>query len=503
MFTGFSKPHSTHVALKNPLASVSFSPASSPFDDIAPSPSLSSLSINTQVTSSTSPSSHTLVSLNSSSPAAGSSAKAIKGSRKDSLPYSLRQRFVKTKLCHHHSKGKCCKGPACPFAHNEEELRVLPNLCKTTFCKLFASGMCLKTQQECSYAHSDEELRSTPEFFKTTLCPSYIQGNCASGASCRFAHGETELRPRLFRQVRSSGLSGASGTKGRKLSKPGNESSDSSLTTYSLSTPRSACYKEKESSISVCSTTCPSYSPTPSSGTGVKLVDTSVCAVPPYYRAPAPYPSFVECAEAKEQEGIRPRGAKVEMRVVALVLENERGWEEDVVHGVPDRGREKERPVATQTKECRVIAQQRPPEGASLVKGNEFVMSRELCRTPPLASGSGYSHAPVRSVFVSATTSNQRAIQYVVPTQLPYVHPSYINGGLPPPKCMYVLESNIAPSYFPTLSPKCSSSLSTIPVYQAVPNFGSRSPLLYGSPLPSQCVPSRYIPVVMSMRYED
>lgn len=35
-------------------------------------------------------------------------------------------------------------------------------------------------------------------FYKTKLCRFYQNGNCYHGTSCRFAHGESELRPLYY-----------------------------------------------------------------------------------------------------------------------------------------------------------------------------------------------------------------------------------------------------------------------------------------------------------------
>jgi len=44
---------------------------------------------------------------------------------------SLKLLSVKTKMCKFHLVGQCCKGEACTYAHNPEELRPMPDLSLT------------------------------------------------------------------------------------------------------------------------------------------------------------------------------------------------------------------------------------------------------------------------------------------------------------------------------------------------------------------------------------
>eukprot|EP00928_Gymnodinium_smaydae_P015443 TRINITY_DN15711_c0_g1_i1.p1 TRINITY_DN15711_c0_g1~~TRINITY_DN15711_c0_g1_i1.p1 ORF type:complete len:241 (+),score=20.42 TRINITY_DN15711_c0_g1_i1:94-816(+) len=69
------------------------------------------------------------------------------------------QAYVMTKMCMFHAVGRCKRGSACKFAHQEEDLRPQLDLSKTRPCKYFLSG-----------------------------------SNCANGRACRFAHGSFELR---------------------------------------------------------------------------------------------------------------------------------------------------------------------------------------------------------------------------------------------------------------------------------------------------------------------
>jgi len=101
--------------------------------------------------------------------------------------------FSKTKLCKFHVIGKCTKGEQCSFAHENLDLRKLPDLRCTKLCKtLIQTGHC--TNRSCMYAHSKEELRSTGAFHKTKLCRFMQTGHCTLGAKCNFAHSSVELR---------------------------------------------------------------------------------------------------------------------------------------------------------------------------------------------------------------------------------------------------------------------------------------------------------------------
>lgn len=102
----------------------------------------------------------------------------------------------KTKICPFLLSGKCFKGDSCTFAHNEDELKKIPNLTKTKLCLCFQMGYC-QNGKECSFAHGESELRAPPNFYKTSLCVPFMSGmKCRFGIKCRFAHGYNELRQR-------------------------------------------------------------------------------------------------------------------------------------------------------------------------------------------------------------------------------------------------------------------------------------------------------------------
>lgn len=101
--------------------------------------------------------------------------------------------FIKTRVCPFLLAGSCNRGAECNFAHNQTELREVPNLKKTKLCQQFAIGKC-QMGGKCSFAHGEEELRYTPEFYKTSICQGFFKGKCHYGDNCRYAHGENELR---------------------------------------------------------------------------------------------------------------------------------------------------------------------------------------------------------------------------------------------------------------------------------------------------------------------
>jgi len=101
--------------------------------------------------------------------------------------------FSKTKMCKFQIIGMCAKGEQCPFAHDKQEMRPLPDLTCTKLCKtLIQTGIC--DDPSCKYAHTKEELRATSTFHKTKLCRFSQIGHCALGSKCNFAHSSAEIR---------------------------------------------------------------------------------------------------------------------------------------------------------------------------------------------------------------------------------------------------------------------------------------------------------------------
>lgn len=78
----------------------------------------------------------------------------------DSMPGS-NGIFRKTKACKFHLMGRCTRGEACVFAHEQNELQPLPDFRYTKMCPaLCETGRCDKGSA-CMFAHSTKELRHT------------------------------------------------------------------------------------------------------------------------------------------------------------------------------------------------------------------------------------------------------------------------------------------------------------------------------------------------------
>eukprot|EP00747_Dinoflagellata_sp_TGD_P154869 gnl/TRDRNA2_/TRDRNA2_177536_c0_seq20.p1 gnl/TRDRNA2_/TRDRNA2_177536_c0~~gnl/TRDRNA2_/TRDRNA2_177536_c0_seq20.p1 ORF type:complete len:287 (-),score=51.31 gnl/TRDRNA2_/TRDRNA2_177536_c0_seq20:73-933(-) len=66
--------------------------------------------------------------------------------------------FRKTKMCTFNMQGRCLRGSACAFAHNQDELKAKPDFSKTSMCEnLLTLGQC--DDAACKFAHSRQELR--------------------------------------------------------------------------------------------------------------------------------------------------------------------------------------------------------------------------------------------------------------------------------------------------------------------------------------------------------
>mmetsp|Transcript_25375 Transcript_25375/g.58868 ORF Transcript_25375/g.58868 Transcript_25375/m.58868 type:complete len:231 (+) Transcript_25375:69-761(+) len=76
-------------------------------------------------------------------------------------------RFFKTKLCKHFTKGYCRFQDACAFAHQLDELVYRPDLTRTKWCARYLAGTC--TTRNCSFAHSADELRSRDELGSSSV----------------------------------------------------------------------------------------------------------------------------------------------------------------------------------------------------------------------------------------------------------------------------------------------------------------------------------------------
>ena len=102
--------------------------------------------------------------------------------------------FNKTRMCVYFQRGRCLHGDDCQYAHKPTEVRVQPDLRKTTLCEAHAVGECKLEAHECRYAHGLRDLRATQEVFKTAMCRFWLAGKCSLGRGCRHAHGPEEMR---------------------------------------------------------------------------------------------------------------------------------------------------------------------------------------------------------------------------------------------------------------------------------------------------------------------
>mmetsp|Transcript_71670 Transcript_71670/g.113301 ORF Transcript_71670/g.113301 Transcript_71670/m.113301 type:complete len:172 (+) Transcript_71670:3-518(+) len=76
--------------------------------------------------------------------------------------------FEKTRMCRFYLQGACRyeeRGAQCPFAHADNEVKVRPDLNKTSLCSDWAKGKCCKSAAQCNFAHGVKELRKTDAFF--------------------------------------------------------------------------------------------------------------------------------------------------------------------------------------------------------------------------------------------------------------------------------------------------------------------------------------------------
>jgi len=106
------------------------------------------------------------------------------------------QKTFHTRLCRYYGSGQCTSGSNCKFAHSVEDLRIVPDLTKTSMCRAFLAGRCPLTTEQCPFAHCGTEIRYTADKFKTHQCRFYATPRgCRLGSRCRYAHGDEDLRP--------------------------------------------------------------------------------------------------------------------------------------------------------------------------------------------------------------------------------------------------------------------------------------------------------------------
>jgi len=107
-------------------------------------------------------------------------------------PLKLQKQLHRTRLCTYFLRGDCPYGARCAYAHTSTEIESAPDFRKTRLCKAFQEGEC--KNPKCDFAHGLVELRSTQTFYKKAPCMWYAKGCCRNGKSCRFAHGQDDIR---------------------------------------------------------------------------------------------------------------------------------------------------------------------------------------------------------------------------------------------------------------------------------------------------------------------
>mmetsp|Transcript_60214 Transcript_60214/g.175964 ORF Transcript_60214/g.175964 Transcript_60214/m.175964 type:complete len:292 (+) Transcript_60214:124-999(+) len=103
----------------------------------------------------------------------------------------FRKQFYKTEMCRYYATG-CAKGPNCPYAHGEDELRTAPDLIKTSLCQAWASHSCPLTAEDCPFAHGWSEKRVTSTFLKHGVRQSETTNGSRKRRSAKRMPAESE-----------------------------------------------------------------------------------------------------------------------------------------------------------------------------------------------------------------------------------------------------------------------------------------------------------------------
>ena len=103
---------------------------------------------------------------------------------------SGKSQVFKSRLCVFYAAGRCSHGESCSFAHSPFELADG----KTIMCpQVEAFGFC--DSVDCPLAHTPSELKPLPRVAKTAWCRYYPLGKCRAGSACRHAHSAEEMEP--------------------------------------------------------------------------------------------------------------------------------------------------------------------------------------------------------------------------------------------------------------------------------------------------------------------
>jgi hypothetical protein len=71
-----------------------------------------------------------------------------------------------------------------------------PILYKTKMCKFYTEGKCTRGDS-CLFAHNEHELKPLPDFRFTKVCPLLISTGECNHPGCKYAHGKIDLRERI------------------------------------------------------------------------------------------------------------------------------------------------------------------------------------------------------------------------------------------------------------------------------------------------------------------
>ena len=108
----------------------------------------------------------------------------------------VKPHVYKSRLCVFHAAGRCSHGDRCSFAHSPFELADG----KVLMCpQLETFGFC--DEPDCPLAHSVTELKVLPKVQKTAWCRYYPMGKCRAGSACRHAHSLHEMDPAALQVV--------------------------------------------------------------------------------------------------------------------------------------------------------------------------------------------------------------------------------------------------------------------------------------------------------------